>query len=139
MCDDQPRTMMAASSARLAQPHLAIALLRWVRTVPKPMPSTRRYPGRYSRALRAPRLRFPARSMPDAAATQQRATQIRFERIEKPGIAVAEIGTPAAAPDAKIAEIAFAVEHEHVDTMMESVAGQKIIVELAALHPSRAE
>ena len=82
---------------------------------------------------------FPRCQSCAVSATEQRATQMRLQSIKKADIAVGKIGTPAGPPDAKIAEIAFAVEDEHVDAMMQSIAGQKIIVELAALQLGRAE
>ena len=57
---------------------------------------------------------------------------MRLERIEKIDITFGKFGTAPAPPDAKIAEIAIAIEDEHVDAMVQSVAGQKVIVEFGA-------
>ena len=65
-------------------------------------------------------------------APNQRTTQMRFQCIEKIDIAFAEFGTAPPPPDAKIAKIAIAIKDEHVDAVVQSVARQKVIVELGS-------
>ena len=57
---------------------------------------------------------------------------MRLERIEQVEIAIAKIRTALRPPDAKVAEIAVAVEDEQVDAVVQAVARQKVVVELGA-------
>jgi hypothetical protein len=73
-----------------------------------------------------------ARRQHAAAAANEGAAQMRLKRVEQIEIALTEFGTALRPPDAKVAEIAIAVEDEHVDAVVEAVAGEKVIVELGA-------
>ena len=57
---------------------------------------------------------------------------MRLQRIEQTGIPFGKLRTPCRSPDAQIAEIAFLVKDEEVDAVVQSVAGEKIVVELGA-------
>ena len=75
-----------------------------------------------------------ARRQPAAAATQKRAAQVRLERIEQIEIPRTKIpGRPWRPPNLKVAEVAVAIEDEHVDAVVQAIARQKVIVELGSL------
>src|SRR5262249_47912909 len=60
------------------------------------------------------------------------AAQMWRERIEEIEIAPAEVRPAFPPPDAKVAEIAVAVEDEKIDTVVQAIARQKVVVELGA-------
>jgi hypothetical protein len=66
---------------------LLIALVMWVRTVPKPMPRMRAMTVRAAAGNQGGNLTFARRQCAAAAATQQRAPQMRLKRIEQIEIA----------------------------------------------------
>jgi len=64
---------------------------------------------------------------------------MRLECVEQIEIAIAELGAAPRPPDTQVTEIARAVEDEHVDAVVQSVARQKVVVEFDSLQSSRAE
>ena len=77
-------------------------------------------------------LTFARRQCASSPATQQRAPQMRLKRIEQIEIARTKFRTALRPPNTKIAEVAVAVEDEHIDAVVQTVARRKVIVELGA-------